>query len=261
MPERLRLRNTRISTTHTGLWPLVLYWFVVLIGFGFFSRFARQVHRQEALGFDEPLLERLFAFRTELLTDVVLVITQLGSTWFLIGFSLFFLVVIWSVSRRSAAFYTLAVGGAGAINQLTKIAFARERPAYLEIPPVYSLESYSFPSGHAMVVLALFLSLYLISRRLLTPHRWKVAVLATVLVVAVGFTRVYLGVHYPSDVIAGWSLGAFWVLGVNWWYRRAWRVYPHAPDPVEDPILEEADAMSETLDEEVEPTAPSPTPR
>ena len=257
MPERLTVRPRRLSTSHAQLWPLVVYWLVVLVGFGLFTRFAREVHRSEALGFDAPLLEQLFAVRTDVVTDVVLVVTQLGSTWFLVGFSLLFLVLIWRVSRRSALFYTLAVGGAGAINQLAKILFARQRPAYMEFPAVYTLESYSFPSGHAMVVLALFLTLYLISRRLLAPHRWRIAAVAALLVVAVGFTRVYLGVHYPSDVIAGWSLGAFWVLGVNWWYRRAWRVYPHAPDPAEDPMIEEDDATSEKLDEELSPAASS----
>jgi membrane-associated phospholipid phosphatase len=229
----------RLSIKHAALWPLVLYWVVMLASFGLFSRFAREVHSHEDFSFDVPLLRRLHEARSETITDIVLWVTQFGSTWFLIGFSILAVAILAKISRRAMVFYVLGVGGAGALNQFAKVLFARERPAFTELPAVYELDSFSFPSGHAMATGALFLTLYLIARRLARPHRWTAAVIALVLTVAVGATRVYLGVHYPSDVIGGWALGCLWVLGVNWWYRRAYRLYPHAPDPVEDPALDD----------------------
>ena len=106
----------------------------------------------------------------------------------------------------------VGVGGAVLLNMLVKGFFARQRPDLWE--RLVTETSYSFPSGHSMASAALALSVVLITWN--TRFRWWVVAAASLYVVTIGFTRLYLGVHYPTDVLAGWSLGAAWVLFVAW---------------------------------------------
>jgi undecaprenyl-diphosphatase len=106
-----------------------------------------------------------------------------------------------------AAVLIAALGGAGVVNALLKLVFQRPRP---ELAFVH-LETYSFPSGHAAVATATFTTLaFVVGRRSGRRRAVVVAATATALIVLVGFSRLYLGVHYLSDVLAGWSFGLAW---------------------------------------------------
>jgi len=112
---------------------------------------------------------------------------------------------------RLALLLLFAAGGGFAVNHALKTAFDRPRPA---LPHVSSVKSYSFPSGHAMVSATVYLSLAAVlatreKRRLLKGYLLGVGALLTGLV---GLSRVYLGFHYPSDVVAGWLAGLVWAV-------------------------------------------------
>ena len=115
----------------------------------------------------------------------------------------------------------LAVGGAEALNLLLKLLFARHRPGLAD------LVTYSFPSGHATGSMAFFgLLVYLAFRADGPPWRRILAVVGAVLaVVLIGASRVYLGEHYPTDVVGGWAVGLVWlasaITAVETWRRRA----------------------------------------
>lgn len=150
------------------------------------------------------------------------VLTALGgraAAWFVTGAA-----VVWLLARRARhlAVYVAVTGlGAGALSVGTKAAVGRARP--LVDVPVSTAPGASFPSGHALgSTVAYGLLLLVVLPRL--PARWRpVAVVAAVgLVVAVGVTRVALGVHYPTDVAGGWLLGILW-LGVTASAFRSWR--------------------------------------
>jgi undecaprenyl-diphosphatase len=118
---------------------------------------------------------------------------------------------------------------------LAKTFYARPRPDL--VPHGSFVYSASFPSGHSTLSAATYLTLAVLIANL-EPHRWTkmmVFVLAAVLVVGIGFSRVYLGVHWPSDVLAGWSLGAAWALAGWTVLRRITRkpaiVASAAPSP------------------------------
>lgn len=98
--------------------------------------------------------------------------------------------------------------GAFLLNQVLKSVFQRERPDF--ISDSVQIESSSFPSSHAMLGAALYLLLAAIAAREIAEPRIRVAIflLGAGIVVAVGCSRVYLGAHWPSDVLAGWALGA-----------------------------------------------------
>ncbi len=113
---------------------------------------------------------------------------------------------------RIAALLTVACAGGGVLNELLKNAFHRARPeAALRLVAV---ESLSFPSGHAMASSIFYLTIGLLLSRLAQHRREKAYIIGTaiLLTVVTGLSRVYLGVHYPTDVLAGWAAGIAWAL-------------------------------------------------
>jgi undecaprenyl-diphosphatase len=121
---------------------------------------------------------------------------------------------------RHAAVMGVAVLLAWASSASTKAMFARPRPDL--VPHEVNVYSGSFPSGHATLAAACYLTLAMLVASLETRRRSKALAygLAGAVLLTVGFSRVYLGVHWPSDVVAGWSLGAAWALA-GWLALRA----------------------------------------
>jgi undecaprenyl-diphosphatase len=113
---------------------------------------------------------------------------------------------------RASLFVLFAVLGGFAVSQLLKAVFERARPDL--VPHGSHVYTASFPSGHAMMSAATYLTLGALLARVHSQRRLKAyfLLLATVLSVAVGVSRVYLGVHWPTDVLAGWTLGACWAI-------------------------------------------------
>ena len=112
--------------------------------------------------------------------------------------------------RRMAALLGITMLGMGALDTVLKLAFRRPRPeAFFGTTP----SSYSFPSGHAMGSLCFYgvLAAVLAARARGWSSKWCIWTSAVLLIVMIGFSRIYLGVHYPSDVIAGYCAGAMWV--------------------------------------------------
>ncbi|MBX3486102.1 phosphatase PAP2 family protein [Phenylobacterium sp.] len=114
-----------------------------------------------------------------------------------------------------------AVMLAWASSETTKALYARPRPDL--VPHEVAVYSGSFPSGHSTLSAACYLTLAMLVASLETRRRTKALAygLAGAILLGVGFSRVYLGVHFPSDVLAGWVLGATWAL-VGWIVLRAW---------------------------------------
>jgi undecaprenyl-diphosphatase len=121
---------------------------------------------------------------------------------------------------RVAIFTLLACGGGLALSSLLKYTIDRPRPEL--VPHGNQIYTSSFPSGHSMMSAVVYLTLAALVARVLEKKRLKgytlgVAVMLTLLV---GVSRIYLGVHWPSDVLAGWAAGAAWALGC--WLVARW---------------------------------------
>ena len=180
---------------------------------GLFAKLAEEMHEGDTLGVDQTILYSVHSLHGTLLDQIVPLITNLGGAVGVIG-----IIGIASAALATKRKYLallqmlVGVGGAVLLNMLVKGFFARQRPDLWE--RLVTETSYSFPSGHSMASAALALSVVLITWN--TRFRWWVVAAASLYVVTIGFTRLYLGVHYPTDVLAGWSLGAAWVLFVAW---------------------------------------------
>ena len=96
------------------------------------------------------------------------------------------------------------------ISTVSKLIFGRARPELWE--SIVSESTYSFPSGHAMASMATVAALLVLYRRR-SALPW-IAMAGVIYVIAIGFSRLYLGVHYPSDVLAGWAASIAWVVGI-----------------------------------------------
>jgi undecaprenyl-diphosphatase len=114
-----------------------------------------------------------------------------------------------------AAFIGVALGGGGLLSGLLKIGYARPRPEL--VAHLVEVSSASFPSGHAMNSAVTYLTLSVLLARAAPERRVKIYILWTgvLLTLIVGCSRVYLGVHWPTDVLAGWAVGAAWA-GLCW---------------------------------------------
>ncbi|HEX6604898.1 MAG TPA: phosphatase PAP2 family protein [Sphingomicrobium sp.] len=115
-------------------------------------------------------------------------------------------------SRRAAlaGFLVLSVAGGSIVGTLLKHLFGRDRPTV--VPHLVDVQTLSFPSGHAFNSAIVYLTLGALLARTQQRRAVKVYILACAFFLAaiIGFSRVYLGVHYPSDVVAGWCAGAAW---------------------------------------------------
>jgi undecaprenyl-diphosphatase len=125
------------------------------------------------------------------------------------------------VQKRAAALLVFAaiVGGVY-LGSFLKVFFGRARPDFAaEMPAVFTA---SFPSNHAMLSAVTYLTLGALLARLEAKRAVKIYILAvsTLVTIAVGLSRIYLGVHWPTDVLAGWCIGAAWAMGV--WALALW---------------------------------------
>ena len=162
--------------------------------------------------YDRAIADYLHSLANPHLTTFFLIVTALGSieTVALVG-----VVVAAILARRRQWLYlwtwAVAVGGSAVLNRLIKELFARPRPFFEH--PLLQETSYSFPSGHAMESFVVYGMLAYFAVLALRSWRARTAVVfgAALLVILIGFSRMYLGVHYFSDVVAGYAAGGVWL--------------------------------------------------
>ena len=177
-----------------------------------FGELADDVWRGGAFPWDAPVLRYAHSLSTPGRDAAMELISLLGYEWGVLPLvPIVFLFLFFLRHRGDALFFGVAMGGAGALNQGAKMLFQRARPdLWLSPAPEHT---YSFPSGHAMGSMALVAALAVLAWP--TRWRWWAIVLGGAFTFLVGLSRVYLGVHYPSDVLAGWLAALGWVVGVS----------------------------------------------
>lgn len=161
---------------------------------------------------DAAVAHWLYARASEPLTSMVMAFTHLHST---AGIAFLSLLLAWHLWRRQARYWmltlVLAVPPGMLLNVLLKHSYQRARPSF--DAPLLTLPTYSFPSGHALAATVFYgvLACYLWTCAQSTAQRAGVALGAVLMVGLVAFSRLYLGVHYLTDVVAGVAEGLGWL--------------------------------------------------
>lgn len=204
---------------HGTLLALFICVLIPLILFGFI---AEDVADKDPFPFDYPIMAALHARSTPLFDALMLGASMAGSVYGLLPFNLaIFGYCLWRRKMHAAMFWLLATGGGLLLNLLAKQFFQRTRPSFWE--SIAPETSFSFPSGHAMCSMATAAALVVLFRR--SQWRNHVTVIAGFFVLLVGMSRPYLGVHFPSDILAGWTAALAWVVGLalSGAHARSWR--------------------------------------
>ena len=162
------------------------------------------------INFDNQVNNFMLAARTPGLVHLFLLITGLALSWFAIGVSIVFIAILF-LKKKLVYLMPFLVSFLGGVitNFLSKISFHRIRP----IGGVYDESYYSFPSGHSTsaVVLYGFIFYYLWKRAKTRAMKNVILAIGALLILAIGFSRIYLGVHFFSDVLGGYILGIIWL--------------------------------------------------
>ena len=196
-------------------WGSLLLLFIgVYIPLQVFGLLAIQVWENEG-GFpwDVPLLMAIHKTAQAQLDIFAATLTKFGSVWIVSPIVVVIgLVLLFSRRWRSLTYWLTVMLGTAIINTTTKVLMHRVRPHLWEsfYPPKLD---YAFPSGHAMTSMALVAALVILTWG--SIWCWSVLIIGSLFVVAIGWTRLYLGVHFPSDILAGWMVSLAWTIGVS----------------------------------------------
>jgi undecaprenyl-diphosphatase len=165
------------------------------------------------LEWDQQIANLFYSWRSLILTEIMIFITNLGSTLMIVTLGLVIFWLIWKRHSGEEAWrFLMTLAGGAIMNNLLKEIIKRPRP--LLTSPLIDETSFSFPSGHTMNATVLYLLLVFYMFRFLDRYKlkWFFIVGLICLVILIGVSRIYLGVHYPSDVAAGFLAGIFWLL-------------------------------------------------
>jgi undecaprenyl-diphosphatase len=190
---------------------LVLGFAIAALAVWGFAEFADVVEAGATLEFDLAAMEWMESHRLELLDRFLLDVTALGTglvVLIIVGVAGLFLAL--TDHRYSAILLLVATAGGQLLNSVLKLFYDRPRPSNIEA--LTHTMSTSFPSGHAMSAVIVYGTVAYLAARL-QKERWARAVTmlaAVIIIIAIAASRVYLGVHYPSDVLAGTIVGAAW---------------------------------------------------
>lgn len=189
-----------------------------------FAELTEEVLQNETQVFDTWVLSAVQTLQAPWLTPLMVLITDIGDPTVLVSICAVLSLALFLRGRRSESM-TVAIAAFGALglNLLLKQLFERSRPELWS--RTVEVKFYSFPSGHAMLSIVIYGLLgYLLARRYPRQRGWVIAA-TSLLIILIGFSRLYLGVHWLTDVIAGYAAGFVWLVACIlsleiWRYRR-----------------------------------------
>lgn len=191
---------------------LVVGLVVSFICLGVFAKLAGEIFEREwVVSVDNVVANAFHANATPLATGFFLAITRFGLELLWIITILFGIYFIYKRQWAYLLMLVITIGGGQLLNSSLKLFFSRPRPTFDD--PIITALHYSFPSGHAMLsfitygLLAYFLVIHTTSR----PRKLLIITVAVLLIGLIGLSRIYLGVHYVSDIVAGYAAGGFWL--------------------------------------------------
>ena len=213
----LLFRGLRTSYNHvhsfgTALGLLLVFGaLIAVLGTYVFAELAKLVRRGYTQPFDDAVLRWMNLHQVPWLQRLMVEVTMLGTWIVVLSIVSIAAMFLWLTRHKySAGLLLVATAGGIGLNNVLKIGFARPRPHIFEWGTTAS--SWSFPSGHAMSATVVYVTVAYLAARLQKRRLARLATLAVAgfLVAIICFSRLYLGVHYPSDVVAGVLIGLSW---------------------------------------------------
>jgi undecaprenyl-diphosphatase len=207
--------------------------------------------------FDRTVLLWMHARQMPVLTGTAHVLAWMGSPTVIIAIAVLGMIAGFAdrTIRGAAWTFPIAAIGAGVIIQCVKLAVHRTRPDLFR--PLLHEQGYSFPSGHSLIAIVIYglIGYFALGLTRSLPGRIAIVTVTTLIVLAIGVSRVYVGVHYPTDVLAGWSGGAPWLvvcIGLHEVMVRRWNKSGKA-------VLNQPPAISRAVGKATEKTTDSST--
>jgi len=205
------MENYKEQLTH--LKPILARWLIglaVMSGLlAAFTELAEDVFFREGFSWDKPVILAVHSLATPILDAIMWTVTQMGEIGAIV---VTILAATWfSRKQKSVDTYAILISfcGATALNTLLKFLLSRPRPSLF--PPLVPASGFSFPSGHVTASVATFGFLAVLLWR---EKRFGWATASWVLVLLVAFSRIYLGVHYPSDTLGSLTFASMWLIAV-----------------------------------------------
>lgn len=187
----------------------IVFWIAIFLLTILFSYIAYNVVMDKITPIDTAVYDLVISLKSTGVTNVVRGITFLCSEIFMISLAIILLVIV--KNKGISLRLVLNMAGAALLNKIVKVIFARPRPVGINL---VEESGYSFPSGHSMISFAFYgYVVYLIYTKVQNKCiKWISITILTVLIPLIGLSRVYLGVHYISDVIGGFVLGLIYLM-------------------------------------------------
>lgn len=199
-----------------ALGSVLFFGLLLAIGILFFvGDLAEDIAEGQTIRFDSSVRDHIHQFASPTLTTVMQTASFLGSTLFLIFLGIIIVIIFFLLKRpRASVIFIITTVGSSILLAALKFAFKRARPE-----PFFNTllpASYSFPSGHSLASFCFYGALAAIIVARVEKLWLKIIIwsLAIILIALIGISRIYLGVHYPSDVLAGYAVGFIWVMTI-----------------------------------------------
>ncbi len=235
--ETARMIHWMLNTLKVH-WKALLIWLLgillPLLGVGLI---AEDLLDKEPFTFEEPFMRWLNSHSTPFLDALAITLGVVGSIKIIGPISVLICVFALQHRRAYGVYFLLSTLGAGLLNVIVKVVFNRPRPQFWEW--LVNEPAASFPSGHAMYSAAL--STALIALLWHTRYRLHMLILGVLFAVSVGISRIYLGVHYPTDVVAGWGAGMAWSLALWRILKSRWQTHPSRTVPAQPATADQLD--------------------
>jgi undecaprenyl-diphosphatase len=218
--------NERESKINNPTYYIYLLGVMSLAWITFFVIKLRDSFKAEGGEVDRSIMEYVAGLRYEYLDKIMIFLSRSGDTLFAIIVTLLIIIFFYRISKkREANFYAVNILTIAIISQALKYIAKRPRPEgqwLVDISGYTHAGGYSFPSGHSMISMAgaLILIYFILDnfRNRIFAH--IVSVVVFIYAALVGVSRIYVGVHYPSDVVGGWVIASIWVLITLIIFRR-----------------------------------------
>ncbi|SIS47500.1 phosphatase PAP2 family protein [Salimicrobium flavidum] len=208
-------KGTHITNpTRSSLILIITGFLLIGGGFFFFASLGEEVLEREKFAIDGAVNDFVSNINPPWMSETMGYITEAGSVWFLTLLSLIVIAYLLFISDKSkwiTLFFAINMLGISALTKGLKLSFERQRPEVIE---AYDGVGYSFPSGHATGAIAFYgFMIYLMTVSRFSPKtKWIVNILLGLFGVTVAVSRIFVGVHYFTDVLAGIALSTAWLL-------------------------------------------------